>query len=235
MKNTFHEDFQYMKKRIFEDKKPTAFARYNEGEYKLINDLWFVWAWRKRRSYPEYNKLKKILLRIIQEKHDDNYFIGIASKKHPEANQRYKTIVKSNITFAVLRMNDNRKYFKPVLENITEDVVLVANKIAQQKIKSFPFTVKDYESVPLDCVKMFDFYHKQYEKSFYNLAYKHNNTLFFIAAWPMSGRVVDYMWNINKTNRYIDIGSCLDEYIMGKKTRNYFRPKRSQYSQVDVL
>ncbi len=48
-----------------------------------------------------------------------------------------------------------------------------------------------------------------------------NNTIFFIAAGPLSEVLINVMWNVNSNNTYVDVGSSLDEYLYMTKTRPY--------------
>ena len=50
---------------------------------------------------------------------------------------------------------------------------------------------------------------------------QHNDTLFFISAGPLSEVLIDELYSENPNNRYIDVGSAIDEYVHGKVTRPY--------------
>ena len=51
----------------------------------------------------------------------------------------------------------------------------------------------------------------------------------------MSEVIIDYLWSINPSNQYIDVGSAIDEYIHGRKTRPYMYEQSEFYSRECVF
>lgn len=229
------KDFYLMVKRVIYDKIPTAFARYNEWEYGLISKKWFVWAWWYWRTSEVYNKLADDLRNIL-ETDEDWYYIWISSVQHILANKYYKSIVKTrNITFATLFVNNNRKHRNNILTTwwIKEKVVIIWNELWSEA--EFPFKVAEYISVPMNVVEYYEYNKIDILSECHRIAQKYKNTLFLFAAWPLSNIMIDCMRYFNKTNRYIDVWSTLDEYIMWRPTRQYFYENSKTFNLVDKL
>lgn len=228
----FSSDFDFIIKRVFLDKTPTAFSRYNEWEYWLISGRWFVWAWWFWKTYQTKRSLCDDL-RECMKTEDPNYFYWIASKQHPDANSFYKTNIPSNNkTFATLFVNNNWKRRREILHNIPESVVLIANAIG--KNNTYPFKIEEYISIPFDVV---DYYEQKKEEVLNTCRYiakTYNNQLVFFCAWPLSNLMIDYCRHLNDTNRYIDIWSTLDEYVMKRKTRRYFQETWPTFNKIDA-
>lgn len=232
LKQDFTKDYEYLVKRIFKDKKPTAFARFNEGEYFLMNGWHFIWAGSLWRTISNIHLLQDDLMKTL--KYDDEWFIfWIATRQHLRANIFYKRNIESkNKTFATIFVNNNYKKFREVLANIKEEVILVANKVWENR--NYPFKVKKFFWVPFNVVS---FYEKNKEEvlCMCDDICKFKNKLVLVCAWPLANIIVYECWKRNKTNRYIDIGSTLDEYIMNRPTRQYFFENWKTHNQIDYL
>lgn len=232
LKWRFNRDFNYMINRIFIDKINTAFVRFNDGEYWLIANKWFVWAWRLWQTYLDKHLLMDEILKTIDEESDD-YIYWIASRQHSEANKWYKENIKSKYkTFATIFVNNNRKIFRCILDNIEEDVVLVANKCWRNN--KYPFNVINYFPIPFDVVGYFENNRRKIDRMCDNIA-AYNNKLILFCAWPLSNYMIHRCYKINPNNRYIDIWSTLDEYIMGRKTRWYYNELNKNFNRIDKL
>lgn len=228
----FIKDFDYLIDRIFIEKKPTAFSRYNEWEYALISWQKFNGAWWFWHTDNEKQLLRNDLKEILKYE-DDNFIFGIASRQHLRANIFYKVNIKSQQkTFATIFVNSNWSKFKQVLWNIREKVILVANNIWHDK--EYPFKIKEYFWVPFDVVT----YYEENKNEVLNICKqisKYNNKIVFFCAWPLSNLMIYECWKLNNTNRLIDIGSTLDEYIMWRPTRNYQKEWTKTSLQIDYL
>jgi len=221
----FDKDYEYFWNRIFVDKIPTAFARYADGESALIRgrpigsdsmvariDNW---------SAPD-NQLTALgldLRKAVRREHS-NYFYAISCDCCDKPTREFllKTVKNKNITFANLWINGHYKDFKQRLETITELVYVVANEKGLSG--KFPFST-DYFPIGTDCINFWknhrlDFL-ERLDLKFGSL----DNPLVLIAAGPMSELIIDYLWQINPTGRYIDVGSAMDEFIFGYRTREY--------------
>ncbi len=225
----FTQDYNYLAQRIFKDKTPTAFSRYNEWEYALITWQTFNgagWFWHTVKNSLLQTDLNNIL------KYEDDWFIfWIASKQHLRANIFYKVHIKSTLkTFATIFVNNNWKEFKKVLHGIKEHPILVANVVWEWK--DYPFTVKKFYGVPFDVVTYYENNKEHIIRMCEDIA-SFNNKLVLFCAWPLSNLMIYECWKLNKTNRYIDIGSTLDEYIIWRPTRNYQKSGMQTTNQID--
>lgn len=230
----FVSDFDFMIKRVFIDKKPTAFARYNEWEFWLITKSWFIWAGWLWKTYDDKLQLSEALRDCLYNI-DSNYFYWISSNQYIQANQFYKHTIlnKKNITFATLFINYNYRRRKKIIPLISERVVLVAN--LKWENKKYPFRISEYVSVPFDVVNYYEYHKDTIHNQCKRLAEKYNNKLFLFSAWPLSDRMIDCMYHYNPNNRYIDVWSTLDPYIYWTITRQYFQENQKNYNRIDVL
>lgn len=212
---------------MIKNKDPISFFRYGDGEVMLINgdSVGFNTQAYQVDKWSSPNKKTK-LGKIIEEpllKTKDNWYYGIPCKCCNEycKNEILKKIKTqdSNITYANLFVNSNYKFFIKWISNLNEKVILIANH--DGKDKKYPFEVEEYVSTPDDCVTFFE---KNGDKFFTELTYKFskiNNKLIFVSSGPLAKAIVYHLSIVNNQNRYIDVGSALDEYIHSKKTRPY--------------
>ena len=57
------------------------------------------------------------------------------------------------------------------------------------------------------------------------------NELFFISCGPISEIIIHKLYESNPNNTYVDVGSSIDEFVHGYKTRPYMDPT-SRYSKM---
>lgn len=222
----FKDHFIKFTNRIFKDKIPTAWARYADGEKMIILgenvgqgtqafniDHWSSYG-KTQFSLDLYNTLFNI---------DENYFYAISCKCCDSIGNDFytNTIVNKNISYANLWINSNYQDFVKLINTIEEDVVLIANKEGIDK--TYPFNVIKYFPIEYDIV---NYYNQNKEliisqlKEFCDF----RNKLVLISAGPLSEIIIDILWSINKTNRYIDIGSSIGNYIHRQPIRTYMSP-----------
>lgn len=226
----FNKDFEYLVNRIFVQKTPTVFTRYGDGELALmvgkeipsysqacVQDKWTAPSKKTLLGKDLGNSLKN---------NDPEWFVGIPCDCcNPSAKNTYfynlqeLNVNVKNVTYANLFINGNYKKFKTFLNSIKEDVVVLANK--EGKDKKYPFNVKQFISIEDDCVNFWQNEKDKFLEEIKQTVSNINETLFLISAGPMSEPIIDFLWSLNKTNRYIDIGSSLDEYTKGRITRPY--------------
>lgn len=227
----FTKDYEYMTNRIFKEKKPTAFSRYNEGERWLLSREGFVWAYGYRRTHGDKRSLSNALSECLT-RDEEWYIYWIPSLQHEKESEYFKSIITWPYTFATLRVGNNRKNFKPLLESLKEELVLVVN--VKWKWKKYPFPVKERYYVPFDVVTYFEFNRDIIDGQCMDIA-KNNNCLVLISAGPLANYIVDKCWQLNKSNRYIDVGSTLDIRTMWRITRNYHKTNHPFYNKIDIL
>jgi hypothetical protein len=223
---TFSEDFNYMWNRVFIEKKPTVFARYADGEAGLIKGnrigpesmVAQVDGWQAPQGITELGKdLQDTLTRV-----DPNYFYAISCQCCDRPTKEFLlSLIKQkpeNITYANLWINGNYNEFKNKISTIKETVYIIGN--SEGEGKKYPF---DTKLIPIgnDCINFWKNNKVSFLKSLLDYFVELEAPLVLVAAGPMSEVIVDFLWSINKTGRYIDVGSALDEYIRGRKTRSY--------------
>lgn len=221
---TFDEDFEYFWKRIFIDKIPTAFARYADGEAALIRGrpigpdsmVARVDGW----SAPD-NQLTLLGLDLRKSIRRDypNYFYAISCDCCDKPTREFllKIVKTKNLTFANLWINGHYIEFKKRLSTITEEVFLVCNEKAIPS--NFPFKA-NIKPIGTDCINFWKNNKKEFLESFTSINGV-TNPLVLVAAGPMSELIIDHLFTINSLGRYVDVGSALDEFIFGRKTREY--------------
>lgn len=227
----FKEDFEYFTKRIFYDKLPTAFARYADGERMLISGI-DVGPGTQATDVDKWRSSGKNLFCFDLEKTlyntDENYFYAIScSCCDPIGKSFYDFTIKQNKTFANLWINSNYLKFREVVNAIKEDVVFIGNSSGVNR--EFPFPIKKYFSIGDDIVNYY-IQNKEFILNSLTEFCDFDNTLVLISAGPFSEIIIDHLWKINKTNRYIDIGSSLSDIVHGEKLRPYM--KDSHYSNL---
>jgi hypothetical protein len=109
------------------------------------------------------------------------------------------------------------------------EVILICNKDAKKE--NFPFNVIDITPFPNDCINFWE----ENDKSFIDEITKKysslNNQLFFISCGPISEIIIDVLYKANPNNTYVDVGSSIDEFVHGYKTRPYM-DSNSYYSKL---
>jgi len=173
-------------------------------------------------------KIGRVLERIVSLT-EENFYIGIILKPTPICSlemmkwffDRVKQDQKYLISASIF-VNANYQLFLEFIKCVDEEVVLFANEGAN--IQNLPFPVKEFYGVPTEGI----LFYEQHEDSFINdihaRAKKYQNTLFIACAGTLAKVVAYEGWKVNKTNRYVDVGSALDEFLFGRKTRSYQNP-----------
>jgi hypothetical protein len=98
--------------------------------------------------------------------------------------------------------------------------------------KTFPFEIETIFPIENDCVNFWESNKNDFVEKLRNTFAKYNNTLFLISAGPMSEVIIEELIKINETNRYIDVGSALDEFTKGRKTRPYMKEGEIYFTQI---
>jgi hypothetical protein len=205
-------------------REPFAMARFVDGE-------WCVMIGKKCISIDNVTfpggvvKIGRALEGIVKSV-EENLYLGIVFRPTPycsvdmvkwffdrvRQDQKY-------LTDASIFVDANYKSFLELIKGINEEVVLFANEHAN--IKNLPFPIKEFYGVPTEGI----LFYEQHEEGFINdihaLAKKYQNTLFIACAGTLAKVIAYEGWKTNRTNRYVDIGSALDEFLFGRKTRPY--------------
>ena len=235
----FVEDFYKFKNKIL-SKENFAYARYADGEVRLMLGIGVG------KNTQAYNQdgwscdekmylLGKVLLDSIRHT-ESNYYYAITSPNQNKNDYSYlysRILQKEqNITFADLWINGNYSLFKDFIhKELNEDVVLIASDDGLGRNLS-PLRCKQYIPIPKDCVNFYEQNYLQIDQYLEELASSHKNTLFFVSAGPLSEVIIHKLFCKNPNNRYIDVGSAIDEIIHGKITRPYMIEGTSSYREI---
>ena len=194
-----------------ENKENFAFSKYADGELhimanKSINngEFWF--------NPEEDNSYRKQMIDSFQYK-DDNYFVGICcpccgswGAMHEWMKENSKQDL-SNLTFANVFVNSNHEFY---LDNMVPlypmyDVVLVSN--SDSNLDKLPFNVKKHFKIGKNAwISNTDLILKI--KNFMD-SEKIRDHLFLFCAGPFGNILTHQLFDYNKENTYIDIGSTL--------------------------
>lgn len=210
-------------------KTPFCLMRFADGEIGVLqgkyvhgSDDWISPNYRTKLSYA---------LETALTREDPKIYYGISCKCCDERGKEYLLgLIKNpmnNLTFSNIFVNGNYNEFLKFLLTIQEDIVLIANH--KTNIEKFPLTVSTFLPVPDDCVTFWEEYDEQM-KAILNENFKSVvGKLFLVSAGPMSEAIIDYLWEINPNNRYVDVGSSIAEFVHGKPIRE-FAYSYSQYN-----
>jgi len=240
MTQDFSKDFEYLIDRIFVKKQHTIFSRYADGELALmmgkeVGNHTQAFQKDKWNAPSHKTKLGKDLANSLKNKSPDKFY-GIScgccdpyGKKIILDNLKIAGVDMENITYSNLWINGNYKKFKNVIQNIDEKVILIANKEGSNR--KYPFDVLDFIPVNDDCVNFWEDKKNEFLNELSKIALRPE--LYLISAGPMSEVIIDFLSGLDtqKVGRYIDIGSALDEYTKGSKTRSYMFENQLYYNK----
>jgi hypothetical protein len=220
MVQDFKLDFQEMTDMIL-GSKPFAFMRFADGEIGVMkgkrvlgSDSWI--------SPDRMTLLGEDLLQAISRV-DQSIYYGISCQCCDIEGQNYLLeLIKNerqNITFSNLFVNGNYKNFIDFIKTIKEKVYVIANESAG--FYNFPLSISGFIPIPNDCVNYWETNREQIKDVLKQNLSTEENQLFLISAGPMSEAIIDYLWQINPKNRYVDVGSSIAEFIHGRPIRDF--------------
>jgi len=200
--------------------KHFAFSKYADGEWMALrgqqgtNNEWIM-----NDNSETYSKSKDLLWQSFTYK-DNEYYIGI-SCPCCQGQHHYDMLAASqqddaHVTYANLFVNSNYNFYKnnilPFLK--TKQVHLVANECSN--INNLPFTVER-------------FYPIQYNAWIHNLnliekisALNLKDKYILFSAGPLGNILCHQLWERNKNNTYIDIGSTIDPWTKANLFGRYY-------------
>jgi len=231
----YTSDFEYFW-HLIETNNNFVFARYADGEVMLMNGQSVsedTQAFRVDRWHApnQLTKVGKELLETLNHDEPEWYYAISAVSDNINDYNFLKERIKQHprtLTFVNLWINANYQKTKEKLAGLKRDVVLICNTDAANK--SFPFPVKMISTFPDDCINFWETHSELYIQYLIETYGKMENQLFFISCGPVSEIIIHKLYQNNPNNTYIDMGSSLDEYIHGYKTRPYMDPN-SRYAK----
>jgi hypothetical protein len=232
LNKSFEEHLEFFKNKIL-NKENFVFARYADGERMILNNSPIL---EGTQAYNidnwKYNNnliFSKDLYDTCTHK-EHNYYYAISCKCcDPTGQKFYSDLLRShNLTFSNLFINANYDNFINFVNNLKQNVVLIANKNCLNS--KYPFNVIKKIPIENDCVNWYEENKDTILKGLKLLSNNYNDTLFFISAGPLSEIIIHNLYLNNPNNMYVDVGSSLDVYTHKKNTRPY-QDKNSQYSK----
>ena len=232
----FRNDLELIIKKI-QNRDKFAFSKYADGELhimanKSINngEFWF--------NPQEDGVYRNQMIQSFQYK-NDNYFVGICCPccgswgvMHEWMKKNSKQDL-SNLTFANVFVNSNHEFY---INNMVPlysmyDVVLVSN--SDSSLDKLPFNVKKHFKIGKNAwISNTDLISEM--KNFID-SEEIKDHLFLFCAGPLGNILTHQLFDYNKENTYIDIGSTLNHFLLGEagKNRGYLR-KESSINKVCV-
>jgi hypothetical protein len=219
----FKQDLSNLKGAIAQKHK-FSFSKYADGEFHILRnsslrniDNWFFDA-RKDQNFH-------VLLNESFKYNDDGYYIGIScpccDKSTSDWYLKNKGSNDDNTTFANIFVNSNYQTFKDELLplfNTFDRIFLVANKDSNLTTLKTVLNFTDFYGIGPEAFKtdlgLID-----------TLKNKINDedirdALFLFCSGPLGNVLAHKLWENNKNNTYIDIGSTLNIWTE-KNIRDY--------------
>lgn len=226
----FNIDFDFFWKKIINGDNFT-FARYADGEVMLMKGVAVgnntqAYAVDKWNSPNKLTKVGEDLLTTMNHM-EDNFYYAISSTSDNISDYNYLNdkLKQSTdkITFVNLWINANYGKMKDKYNNLKRDVILLCNHKAKKE--NFPFNVTDIVSFPDDCINFWENGSEEFINEIIGKYGNEKNKLFFISCGPVSEIIIHKLYEFNRNNTYIDVGSSIDEFVHGKKTRPFMNPE----------
>jgi hypothetical protein len=226
MMTKFKEDFNRFWEMI-NDGNNFSLARYADGEVLLMTNAgvrsqtqaFMVDKWMATSGIT---KVGTDLMATLNHTESDYYYAISAKNDHMgDYTFLYNTIAqdKKNITFVNLWINANYNQMKDNLCSLKRDVILICNQ--KGRVNNYPFKVSDLIPFPDDCVNFWESNGYEYTEYLKDKFKSITNQLVFISCGPISEIIIHELYLLNNKNSYIDVGSSIDEYTHGYKTRPY--------------
>lgn len=183
----------YWLKYYLEKKQPFALVRFGDGEKNILNDIPC-----QRKGFT-----------FVPEK--DQEFREQLIDSHSYMHPLYFVADDSKLSSCMLVNQNYPMFIKEIIPLFSKSKIhLVCHENSQ--IENLPFKVdKQYLVKNEAWKKPLDI--EQFKKL--------KNVIFLVAAGPYSNVLIYDIWQINKKIICINVGSTLDPYLFGEKTRQY--------------
>lgn len=223
MKN-FNEEiiklFERLKSRI-----PFSFSKFADGEWLMMRNIPINNNEFNYTKDDEFYKDK--LIESFQYK-DDGYYVGVSCSCCTGSDHKdmvdYCGQDDSNLTFANIFVNANYGYYKDnfIEEYKNWDIHLVANKNA--KVEMLPFKIEKFYPVENSAWREnYDLIEQIKNENF-------KGKLFLFACGPFGNMLAHQLWDVNKENTYMDIGSTLNPWLQSGGFNRDYHIKNSFYA-----
>lgn len=219
----FRDDLNFILQKLKNNEK-FSFSKYADGEFKILVNQMIQncdgWIFDPIVDGKEQKALMDSF--IFNE---SGYFVGISCSccqplKHVNWMKENVKVKDENLTWANIFVNGNYQFFVDnfIKEFSNHDVVLIAHEYSTYN--NLPFKVERFIPVTMKAWKdNFDLIEKLSNE-------KTKDKLFLFAAGPLGNMLAHRLWKVNKKNTYLDIGSTLNPWLVGKN-RGYLLGKKT--------
>lgn len=217
---------------------PFALGRFADGEVALMQgrsigpetQAGMVDRW----TAPDRMTLVGQTLLHCLDMCDENYYCAISAptdslSDYLYLHNRIKRV--DNITFANLWINANYTRMLDFYQSV-EGAYVICNHRANRD--AFPFHVRGLFPVPDDIVNWVEAKGIVIDE-FWDFRIRGEGHTVFVAAGPLSAIIVYMLHRLCPGNQYVDVGSSMDEFIHGRKTRPYMNPGSHYAHEISKL
>lgn len=215
---TFSEEIHKLFRK-FQSGKPFAFSKYADGEWAIIaKDYLNNGEFEFSPQTPDFFRQK--LIESIQFK-DPEYYIGTCcpccNGDRAQKMREFSGQDEDHMTFANVFVNDNYPVYKETFlkEYATRDIHLVAN--SNSRVGDLPFRVEKFYPIGFNAwLNNYDFIDFIKQKNV-------SNKTFLFCAGPFGNLLAHQLFQDNKRNTYLDIGSTLNPWLRSEGfVRDYY-------------
>jgi hypothetical protein len=238
MTQDFSGDFEEMMLLISQSDS-LAFARFADGEASVLKNKTVGnkdgWLYKK-----DQNLIFRRDLRISLLNSEKNYFYGLSctccDKPNHDFLLSHVRCPKENLTYSNLWVNSNYKLFKDrflaTVRETGKKVILCSGQGARISELAELLPISEFIPVPGNCVR---YWERNRDALISFLDYKacsHTDSIFLIAAGPLSEILIHQLWSVNPRNIYLDIGSTLDPILFRRNSRSYHTTGNTFFNRV---
>jgi hypothetical protein len=229
----FRHEIEILFDRLKSGKK-FSFSKYADGEWEILNDRSIVipiWEEFRCEDSDEYIGPRQALKNSFMYK-DSGYYVGIGCPCcMGEEHYQMKTLSSQDddqLTFANVFVNGNYRFFIDnfIPEFKNHDIHLIANE--NISLDALPFSVEEFYPVGTNAwVHDADYIDEI-------LAGGYENKLFLFCCGPLGNILAHRLWEKNKNNVYLDIGSTLDPFWPNghPKPRGYYDGSGEYHNKI---
>lgn len=205
-----------------------ALIRFADGEQYVLEDKTLTncdyWTYKMGSILSQHlNEALKLI--------NTNVYYGISGPSDNVETCNYylnKIPNTHNITFSNVFVNENYSKWKKFLEEERE-CFLIACNIPKMIGKIY---VRDSLKIDELLVNKWDSCWEDYFSKMKVISKKYTGMLYLVSAGPLSEVFIHRMYIENPKNIYIDVGSSIDEFVKGRKTRPYQKEGTMVYQDV---
>lgn len=192
--------------------EPFAFSKYADGEWAAIqNESLDNGEFANNSQVSQFYRDK--LIESIRFKNPD-YYIGVCcpccNGSRAQEMRDFSKQMESNMTFANVFVNANYPIYKETFlkEYKNREIHLIAN--FNSKIENLPFKVEKFYPVGYSA------WTKNYDLIDSIKAQNLKGKLFLFCAGPFGNLLTHQLFDDNKNNTYLDIGSTLNPWLQSE-------------------